>query len=617
MASGKAHAGRGAWTLRWIIALALAAGCSDAKPQALPPDPQEEEEIKDFDLQPGPYDAKSADGAEVASCTFEAKNTIIDGDFSPGEWPCHVPMQGKFGFLYVRLEGYQLHVLNDWLLRDDGPVTPDMYNLFLFSTGGGVQAWQLKVFGDNHVEATLNGQPIPLAIGASGFHASPNSPTDHTIFEFLLGNEKNPVLGGAAYFSEKDPSNGNNDPAGTLVQEPTVFAVVVFDDGSTVPQTAEGPVLISFSSGVVEPSSDVMALGAGLGATAGQVRVQNKAGKLLAWADSGLAFRAPSAEGDYVIEAVTAGGVTSNALTLQVKNQPLTDCTAQTAGRPCDDGDPCTVGAKCNDQGQCVASNLACDDDNACTTGDQCSKGACQGSGMLACNDNLPCMTEGCDPTKGCVFTLTPGAPCQDGDACTVGDSCTTAGTCAGKPGPGCDDGNPCTTDTCDPKLGCVHTPLANGAPCADGNACTHSDSCTNGTCKGIPKTLPAAPPCHKAVCDPNTGALSTLALSGTPCADNQLCTDPDLCVEGACFGTPISCDDGNPCTADTCIPASGVCVHQPLAEQAVCDDGNACTVQETCTQTKCVGKVLVCDDGDATTKDACWPAVGCVFSPK
>src|SRR5439155_332959 len=68
-----------------------------------------------------------------------------------------------------------------------------------------------------------------------------------------------------------------------------------------------------------------------------------------------------------------------------------------------------------------------------------------------------------------------------------------------------CDDGNPCTDDTCSPSSGCAHTD--NSAPCSDNNPCTTGDSCSQGACAG---------------------------------------------------GPPPSCDDGDPCTVDSCHPASG-----------------------------------------------------------
>ena len=85
-----------------------------------------------------------------------------------------------------------------------------------------------------------------------------------------------------------------------------------------------------------------------------------------------------------------------------------------------------------------------------------------------------------------------------------------------------CDDENPCTDDTCDPTIGCVHTP--NTEACDDGNVCTDAD-----------------------ICD---GA-------------------------GECTGTPVICDDENPCTDDTCISDlidSPGCVYTELSGD-LCDD--------------------------------------------
>src|SRR2546425_11935512 len=42
----------------------------------------------------------------------------------------------------------------------------------------------------------------------------------------------------------------------------------------------------------------------------------------------------------------------------------------------------------------------------------------------------------------------------------------------------------------------------------------------------------------------------------------------------GGCVHTPRNCDDGDPCTDDSCDPITGDCVHAPHN----CDDGNACT---------------------------------------
>src|SRR5207253_2854691 len=54
-------------------------------------------------------------------------------------------------------------------------------------------------------------------------------------------------------------------------------------------------------------------------------------------------------------------------------------------------------------------------------------------------------------------------------------------------------------------------------------------------------------------------------------------CTAGEVCSGGTCQpGTPRNCNDGNPCTDDSCNPTTG-CVH--TNNTASCDDGNACTL--------------------------------------
>src|SRR5262245_59357894 len=74
-------------------------------------------------------------------------------------------------------------------------------------------------------------------------------------------------------------------------------------------------------------------------------------------------------------------------------------------------------------------------------------------------------------------------------------------------------------------------------------------------------------------------------------------------------------CDDGRPCTVDTCDPANGECLHNDAAcectEAAECDDSNECTLDgcdattELCSHEPREGEG--CDDGDACTAlDTC-----------
>ena len=79
--------------------------------------------------------------------------------------------------------------------------------------------------------------------------------------------------------------------------------------------------------------------------------------------------------------------------------------------------------------------------------------------------------------------------------------------------------------------------------------------------------------------------------------------------------GTPLDCDDGNPCSVDICDPVAG-CQHTPAADGISCSDEDVCNGTETCQLGACVkGAPLDCDDGIACTMDSCAPATGCTYS--
>ena len=100
----------------------------------------------------------------------------------------------------------------------------------------------------------------------------------------------------------------------------------------------------------------------------------------------------------------------------------------------------------------------------------------------------------------------------------------------------------------------------------------------------------------------------------GDPCSDGSICTFGDTIDANCnCVGVPVNCDDGNPCTDDTCDPATG-CLNINITSN--CDDGNACTYNDTCFEGSCAGIPIDCDDGDPCTTDTCDPAVGCINTP-
>jgi hypothetical protein len=318
----------------------------------------------------------------------------------------------------------------------------------------------------------------------------------------------------------------------------------------------------------------------------------------------------------------------------------------------CDDGNPCTFDA-CGKAGcSHIATTGGCDDGNACTAKDTCKKGVCTGTAIACDNDDGPCATSLCDPKTGeCSESAAPsGSGCDDKNPCTTKDLCQGK-ECVGSGSLACDDGNPCTADSCDAKKGCVHPPGEGG--CDDGNACTKNDSCSGGKCLGGASVCgcksqsdcdaqQSAEPCLGAMvcnlvanppaCVPKPGAAGFCAdggpcttvqcsggkcttspkANGAPCDDGSACSGGDQCQGGKCSGSAVSCDDGNPCTADGCSLAAGVaqCQHAPIA--GPCSDGNPCSAGDACSAGSCVaGAPKECGDSSSCTIDSCDPASG------
>ncbi len=267
-----------------------------------------------------------------------------------------------------------------------------------------------------------------------------------------------------------------------------------------------------------------------------------------------------------------------------------------------------------------------CNDGNACTLTDTCRAGACTGSSPVTCYALDQCHDAGtCDPASGsCSNPAKPdGFACDDGDACTRTDTCQ-AGACAGTNPVACYALDQChDVGLCDTFTGlCSNPMMPNGTTCNDRNACTQTDTCRAGGCVGAsPVICVALDACHDAgVCDPASGVCSSSpTAAGASCSDGNACNGVETCNgAGVCLaGTPPVVDDGNPCTIDSCDPVLGV-VHTPAPAGTSCSDGNVCNGLETCNGAGvCVaGTPPSIDDGNPCTADSCIPSVGVVHSP-
>ncbi len=266
------------------------------------------------------------------------------------------------------------------------------------------------------------------------------------------------------------------------------------------------------------------------------------------------------------------------------------DCIAQS--------DTCNVGTCINGVCEKLPANdgTACDDGQFCTLNDLCQAGVCTGGTPKQCPPGGQCQVGACDEATDSCTTApgNDGASCVDSDPCTLTGICSN-GTCApGQPVDCSFLNSECGVGFCDPQLGCVAMPLAEGAACDDGmfNPCT-AGKCIQGTCTSLP------------------------ANDDGPCTDNLFCTINDHCQGGTCVsGGPNPCAPPGGCYIASCNEATDSCTAVPGNDGASCDDFNACTTNTTCLAGACINgqpanEGMACDDGSGcTTGEFCTAGV-------
>ncbi len=273
------------------------------------------------------------------------------------------------------------------------------------------------------------------------------------------------------------------------------------------------------------------------------------------------------------------------------------------------------------------------------------SSGCAPGEGCFLdpCLENSDCLSGWCvDHMGGSVCTT----PCEED--CPEGWSCMQLGTagrdvffvCVSEVPTLC---RPCGyhADCKAPsglEVACVdYGPGAGsfcGAACDDG-ACPEGYVCqemptvdgllqlqcvpASGDCGCTPKSIAASlgTPCEVVNEHGTCGGFRVCAAEGLTACDAAAAV-PESCdgVDDDCDGETDegTCDDGNPCTDDSCAGAAG-CDHVAL-DQGECMDGNPCTVADHCAQGVCEGTWVDCDDGNPCTEDGCTPEGGCTFTP-
>jgi hypothetical protein len=122
---------------------------------------------------------------------------------------------------------------------------------------------------------------------------------------------------------------------------------------------------------------------------------------------------------------------------------------------------------------------------------------------------------------------------------------------------------------------------------------CGANQTCQNGNCVNLPSTCPCPVGSY---CDLSSNSCKAGCLGDTDCGSGTYCNTPtrmcvagcrvdtdcasmaDVCQAHVCANQCGSCDDGNPCTLDSCN--RNQCQHSAGNDNAPCaDDGNPCTL--------------------------------------
>jgi hypothetical protein len=302
---------------------------------------------------------------------------------------------------------------------------------------------------------------------------------------------------------------------------------------------------------------------------------------------------------------------------------------------------PCffTMCDEFNDECVQCFQNSQCNDDLACNGQETCVNNECVNGAPVDCPGMDPA-TPFCNESIDSCTECTVNGHCDDGLFCNGAETCDIDGTwmCMAGTSP-CDDGVACTVDTCDDVLDeCTYTP--DDGACADGAFCNGDEVCDD-----LLGCLAGAAPCPIAVCDEGgdvCGACATAAEcdDGIPCTedtcegnmclnrpeddlcDNDVfCDGPEVCDPldlnadaSGCIAaaSPPNCSDGVLCTVDDCNESLNSCVN--TSSNALCDNGSYCDGLEACDPDDmdadvfgCIGSDAIdCDDGSTCTEDFC-----------
>ncbi|PIE19984.1 MAG: hypothetical protein CSA66_01875 [Proteobacteria bacterium] len=280
-------------------------------------------------------------------------------------------------------------------------------------------------------------------------------------------------------------------------------------------------------------------------------------------------------------------------------------------GVACGEGLPvCPDGYRCGGDGQCRLRAGACRDCTPLSIAEGAYTDCANSNAFGTCNGRRYCGAMGltsCDAVVP-VAEVCNGA---DDDCDGVTDEGDFSEACGGYAcGPqGCLTS--CASDEdCAPGLACDLDDLdedgrddecvatgADGSRCADGADCD-SGYCANGFCCPGPDGLCCA---SDADCAALTEAPVCSTTSVVGCSGLQIV---GVCNANVCYGEQVDTPEG--CVDTLCEP--GACLGAVFSPPHRCDELGACTQ---------AGPNIECDDGDPCTFDSCSGEQGCLTTPR
>ena len=238
-----------------------------------------------------------------------------------------------------------------------------------------------------------------------------------------------------------------------------------------------------------------------------------------------------------------------------------------------------------------------------------------------ACADADPCTVDACDHAGVCTHTVVAdGAPCDDGNACTTGEACF-ADRCIGSP-VSCDDGNVCTTDTCDPASGCQHVPVPGCSTTTTVSTTTTSTSTSSTTSSTAATTSTTSTSSSTSISSSTSTTASTSSSSTTTSTSSSTTTSSTVKVPtttsttlATTTSTAKTTTTTTSVTSTTAATSSSTTTTSSSTTTSLAPPPPATTTTLPSGPPCVVGTSSGCDDGDPCTVDTC-TATGCLHDP-